>query len=82
MVPSMYDLIWAAELVTEPSPKQSKPHLEATRPVHQYYILSQRSNGALRLTEDLVANLMLPDKISQELLIDTSLINDLPFTAY
>lgn len=30
IVPSMYVLIWDAELVTFPSPKISKPHLEAT----------------------------------------------------
>lgn len=68
----MYVLMWDAELVTEPSPKQSKPHLDATTVVKFCVSIAWRW-----LTEYFVANLMLANKVSQELFIDAGLVDNL-----
>lgn len=79
MVPSMYSLMWEAEFVTFPSPpKTSKPHFEATSDPR---CVRSRRGGPRRCvqhTEDLVAHVIFPDKISQEFLIDTSFVDNLP----
>lgn len=77
MVPSMYDLMWAAELVTAPSSKTEKPHLDATVRRKTNISTCCFYEGINLLTEDLITNIVLPDEVSQQLLVDTSLVDDL-----
>lgn len=79
MVPSMYSLMWAAELVTVRwGPKTSNPHLEATA---RRYHVSQEQNVEKKmfvvLTEKLIAGTVLLNEFSQQLLIFTSLVGNL-----
>lgn len=73
MVPSMYSLMWEAELVIERSPNALKPHFEATM---------RRSAGIeylddWRPTEYFVPNVVLSDKLPQKFFIHTGLIDNL-----
>lgn len=72
----MYFLIWGAELVTFPSSKTAKPHFEATATVlaEEYF---HGFIGPAALTEDLVANIVLSDKVTQKLLVDPGTIHHL-----
>lgn len=72
MVPLMNSLIWEAELVTCPSPKASNPHLDAT--ITDVNKISVRM-GYLLSTKNLIADVMLPYEVSQQLLIDSGLIH-------
>lgn len=62
--------------MTLPSPKQSKPHLEAT-----VARVSIGPGGVKRRrgwhTEDFVAHIMLPDEVAEQLLVDALLVYDL-----
>lgn len=69
--------MWEAELVTAPSSKTEKPHLDAT--VRRTTSISTCCfyEGVSLLTEDLIADVVLPDEVSQKLFIDTGLVDDL-----
>lgn len=82
MVPSIYSLIWEAELVTAPSrlsvpPRQAKPHFDATITQHNQYWFSD--GGYMQRTEDFITDVMLPNEISEQFLVDTGSINNLQF---
>lgn len=73
----MYDLIWEAELVTLPSPPfmQLNPHFDATE--RSSSASCRYSKPRERLTEDLVADVVLADEVSEEFLVDTHLVDNL-----
>lgn len=77
MVPSMYDLMWVAELVTAPSSKTEKPHLDATVRRKTNVSTCCFYEGIKSLIEDLIANIVLPDEVSQKLFVDAGLVDDL-----
>jgi hypothetical protein len=66
----------SGELVTAMSSNTENPHLDATDhttrlislQVHQWYSTH---------TEDLVADIVLPDEVAQKLLVDTGLVDNL-----
>lgn len=75
MVPSIYVLIWDAELVTPPSPNTSNPHFEATDNSHQN--AADQWSISETPTEHLVPDLVFPYEIPEQFLIYAGLINDL-----
>lgn len=82
MVPSIYSLIWEAELVTPPSrisvpPRQANPHFDATIKQHSQYWFSD--GGDMQRTEDFITDVVLPNEISEQFLVDTGSINNLQF---
>lgn len=82
MVPSIYSLIWEAELVTPPSrpsvpPRQAKPHFDATTKQNSQYWFSD--GGDLQRTEDFITDVVLPNEVSEQFLVDTGSINNLQF---
>jgi hypothetical protein len=76
IVPSIYSLIWLAELVTPgDSPfRHLNPHFEATADVWLSSVITLHT--LYRLTEDLVTDVVLPDKVAQKLLVDTGLVDN------
>lgn len=75
MVPSIYCLMCEAELVTEPEPSNTlKPHLEATRKGKLAWSRLVACNG-LQLTKDLVADVVFPDEVTEELFVDSGLVH-------
>ena len=72
----MYDLMCSGELVTAPSSKAAKPHLDATTLMISCGCRQDYEMNHLR-TEDLVANVVLSDEVSEKLLVDTGLVDDL-----
>jgi hypothetical protein len=67
----------SGELVTAmPSSNTENPHLEATDDAVRSASLRAHQWRSTR-TEDLVAHVVLPDEVAQELLVDTSLVDNL-----
>lgn len=68
--------MWLAELVTPDSPSEHlRPHLEATvsRSLASFPSMAHFDN---RLTENLVSHIVFPDEVSEEFLVDPSLVDD------
>lgn len=82
MVPSIYLLICDALFVSLPSPgvpsslKVLNPHFEATVNFVSLLILGTSSNELI-LTEYFITEIVLPEEISNELLVHAGMINDL-----
>ena len=79
MVPSMYLLICAAELVTvRVGAKTSNPHLDATEQPGQLLPLVSIMGGGLRvITKNLVTDVVLLYKVTEQLLVITVSVRDL-----
>lgn len=75
----MYSLIWAAELVTvRAGPKTSNPHLDATEQPGQHIPPESMTGGVLRvITKNFVADVVLLDKVTEQLLVGTTSVRDL-----
>lgn len=71
----MYVLIWLAEFVTLPSPKQSIPHFEATIP--SLAALKYQGSEGANLTEDFVTDAMLLEEVTQQLFVHPRLVHHL-----
>jgi hypothetical protein len=70
--------MWAAELVTvRCGPKTSNPHLEATAARHHVSHTMWRKKDVVVLTEKLMADIVLLNEFSQQLLIFASLVGNL-----
>lgn len=73
MVPSIYSLIGAGELVTvRVGAKTSNPHLDATGQHGQLFLPALMTPGSLSvITKDLITDVVLLDEVTEQLLIST-----------